>query len=140
MKRERATVANLEPHDLNVQRLPGVLARYRDPMLSRSLIEIAITALPLITLWVAMWGLMHISYWLSLILSIPAAGFLVRLFLIQHDCSHGSFFRHRVINDWVGRAIGVVTLTPYDYWKSTHAATTRLRGTSIDVAWGISIR
>jgi len=107
---------------LNVQRLPGILARYRDPKLSRSIAEIAITALPLIALWVAMWGLMHISYWLSLILAVPAGGFLVRLFLIQHDCSHGSFFRQRGANDWVGRAIGVITLTPYDYWKRTHAA------------------
>ena len=46
----------------------------------------------------------------------------MRLFLIQHDCGHGSFFRHRAINDWVGRVFGVVTLTPYDYWKRTHAA------------------
>jgi acyl-lipid omega-6 desaturase (Delta-12 desaturase) len=108
--------------ELNVHRLPGILARYRDPKLSRSLVEIAITALPLIALWGAMWGLLHVSYWLSLVLAVPAAGFLVRLFLIQHDCSHGSFFRDRGINDWVGRAIGVVTLTPYDYWKRTHAA------------------
>jgi acyl-lipid omega-6 desaturase (Delta-12 desaturase) len=107
---------------LNAQRLPGVLSRYRDPKLSRSLVEIAITALPLVALWAAMWGLLHVSYWLSLVLAVPAAGFLVRLFLIQHDCSHGSFFRHRGINDWVGRVIGIVTLTPYDYWKRTHAA------------------
>ena len=122
MTLEVVAVSNSEPPHINAQRLPGALARYRDPRLSRSLTEIAVTALPLIALWVAMWGLMHISYLLSLVLAIPAAGFLVRLFLIQHDCSHGSFFRHRVINDWVGRAIGVVTLTPYDYWKSTHAA------------------
>lgn len=116
------SVSTEELPEINAQRLPGKLARYRDPNLSRSLAEIAITALPLIALWAAMWGLMHVSYWLSLILAIPAAGFLVRLFLIQHDCSHGSFFRQRGANDWVGRAIGVVTLTPYDYWKSTHAA------------------
>ena len=103
------------------QRLPGVLARYRDPKLASSLREIAVTFAPLVALWAAMWGLMHISYWLSLVLALPAAGFLVRLFLIQHDCGHGSFFRSRAINDWVGRAVGVVTLTPYDYWKRTHA-------------------
>jgi acyl-lipid omega-6 desaturase (Delta-12 desaturase) len=106
----------------NPQTLPRLLARYRDPSLRRSLIEIAITALPLIGLWAAMWALMHVSYWLSLILAVPAAGFLVRLFMIQHDCSHGAFFRHRAINDWVGRVIGIATLTPYDYWKRTHAA------------------
>ena len=104
------------------QALPRLLARYRDPSLNRSLIEIAITALPLIGLWAAMWALLHVSVWLSLMLAVPAAFFLVRLFLIQHDCSHGAFFRTRAINDWVGRVIGVATLTPYDYWKRTHAA------------------
>src|SRR5258707_2820129 len=54
-------------------------------------------------------------------LAIPAAGFLVRLFMIQHDCGHGAFFRHRLANDWVGRVIGVLTLTPYDFWRRTHA-------------------
>jgi omega-6 fatty acid desaturase (delta-12 desaturase) len=52
---------------------------------------------------------------------VPAAGFLVRLFMIQHDCGHGSFFRHRLANDWVGRVIGVLTLTPYHFWQRTHA-------------------
>jgi acyl-lipid omega-6 desaturase (Delta-12 desaturase) len=55
-----------------------------------------------------------------LMLSVPTAGFLVRLFMIQHDCGHGSFFRHRLASDWVGRVIGVLTLTPYDFWRRTH--------------------
>ena len=50
---------------------------------------------------------------------MPAAGFLVRLFMIQHDCGHGSFFRRRL--DWLGRTLGVLTLTPYGYWRRTHA-------------------
>jgi omega-6 fatty acid desaturase (delta-12 desaturase) len=106
----------------NVQSLPRLLARYRDPSFGRSATEIAVTAIPLIALWASMWALLHVSYGLSLVLAIPAAGFLVRLFMIQHDCGHGSFFRSRAVNDWVGRVIGVVTLTPYDYWKRTHAA------------------
>jgi acyl-lipid omega-6 desaturase (Delta-12 desaturase) len=57
----------------------------------------------------------------SLLLAMPAAGFLVRLFMIQHDCGHGSFFHNRSANDWVGRVIGVLTLTPYDFWRRTHA-------------------
>ena len=106
----------------DAQRLPGILSRYRDPSLVRSLTEIAITFTPLVLLWAAMWGLTHVSYWLTLALALPTAGFLVRLFAIQHDCSHGAFFRTRAINDWVGRVFGVLTLTPYDYWKRTHAA------------------
>ncbi len=106
----------------DAQSCSRLLARYRDPSLGRSATEIAITIVPLAALWASMWALLHVSYGLSLVLAIPAAGFLVRLFMIQHDCGHGSFFRNRALNDWVGRAIGIVTLTPYDYWKRTHAA------------------
>jgi acyl-lipid omega-6 desaturase (Delta-12 desaturase) len=98
------------------------LAPYREPTLDRSIAEIAVTALPLVALWAAMWGALHISYGLSLALAPLAAAFLVRLFMIQHDCGHGAFFRNRHTNDWVGRVLGVLTLTPYDYWKRTHAA------------------
>ena len=52
---------------------------------------------------------------------VVAAGLLVRLFMIQHDCGHGAFFRHRRANDWVGRVLGVLTLTPYDAWRRAHA-------------------
>ena len=66
-------------------------------------------------------GTLDLGYWLCLLLAVPAAGFLVRLFMIQHDCGHGAFFHRRCTNDWVGRVIGVLTLTPYDFWRRTHA-------------------
>ena len=97
------------------------LLKYSRPSTSRGIFEILVTALPLAAILVAMWYLSGISYWLTLLAAIPAAGFLVRLFLIQHDCGHGSFFANRHANDWVGRIIGVFTLTPYSYWKRTHA-------------------
>jgi acyl-lipid omega-6 desaturase (Delta-12 desaturase) len=99
-----------------------LLGRYRDPSLGRSSAEIAITAFPLVLLFIAMWTSVHHGYWLALALTVPAAAFLVRLFMIQHDCSHGAFFRSRILNDWVGRSIGVLTLTPHDQWRRTHAA------------------
>ena len=68
-----------------------------------------------------MWAALGTGYWVGLLLAVPAAGFLVRLFMIQHDCGHGSFFRRRRANDWVGRVIGVLTLTPYDFWRHSHA-------------------
>ena len=98
-----------------------ILARYREPSHARSIVEIAITVGPLVLLWVLMWATLDLGYWLCLLLAVPAAGFLVRLFMIQHDCGHGAFFRHRLANDWVGRVIGVLTLTPYDFWRRTHA-------------------
>ena len=98
-----------------------LLHRYREPDHLRSMLEILITAVPFIMLWVLMWASLSFSYWLSLVIAVPAAGFLVRLFMIQHDCGHGTFFRHRWANDWVGRVIGVLTLTPYDHWRRSHA-------------------
>jgi omega-6 fatty acid desaturase (delta-12 desaturase) len=99
-----------------------ILARYREPSHARSIVEIAVTLLPLAALWGLAWAALHFGYWwLSLLLAVPAAGFLVRLFMIQHDCGHGAFFRHRLANDWVGRVLGVLTLTPYDFWRRTHA-------------------
>ena len=98
-----------------------VLARYRNPSNARSIVEIGITLVPLVLLWLLMWATLDLGYWLSMLFVVPTAGFLVRLFMIQHDCSHGSFFRHRLANDWIGRAIGVITMTPHDLWRRTHA-------------------
>ena len=98
-----------------------VLAPYRQPNHGRAALELLVTVVPLAGLWVLMWIALDISYWLALPLAVPAAGFLVRLFMIQHDCGHGSFVRSRRANDWIGRSIGVLTLTPYGYWRQSHA-------------------
>ena len=98
-----------------------ILAQYKQPDEARSILEIVITALPFIVLWIAAWAALSVGYWLTLLIAIPAAGFLVRLFMIQHDCGHGAFFHKRTVNDWVGRVIGVFTLTPYDVWRRSHA-------------------
>jgi omega-6 fatty acid desaturase (delta-12 desaturase) len=60
-------------------------------------------------------------YWTTLLLALPAAGFLTRLFIIQHDCGHGSFFESRRACEMLGGILGVLTLTPYQYWKREHA-------------------
>jgi omega-6 fatty acid desaturase (delta-12 desaturase) len=98
-----------------------VLATYRKPDRARSILELLVTGIPFVVLWVLAWLALSVSYWLTLALTVPAAFFLVRLFLIQHDCGHGSFFVTKATNDWVGRVLGVLTLTPYDYWRRTHA-------------------
>jgi len=73
-----------------------------------------------------LWGLAWLAlerglWWVALLLAVPAAGFLVRLFMIQHDCGHGSFLPSKTANDWLGRILGIFTLTPYDYWRLSHA-------------------
>jgi len=83
------------------------LAPYRRPDNKRAVIELAITIVPFVALWLTVLWLFHM---------------MVRLFIIQHDCGHGSMFSSRRANDWTGRVLGVVTLTPYEYWKNLHAA------------------
>lgn len=97
------------------------LKSYREPSLSRSILEILFTIVPFVALWATAWFALSISYVLTLALTLPAAGLLVRLFMIQHDCGHGAFFRNRNANKWVGRVLGVFTLTPYDVWQYKHA-------------------
>lgn len=97
------------------------LLAYGAPLPWRSALQLAGNALALLGLWLAMWRLAEVSYAASLLLALPAAGFVLRLFSIQHDCGHGSFFRSRRANDWVGRALSVVSLVPYSYWRSAHA-------------------
>jgi len=103
------------------QSWPLRLAKYRRPDNLRGLREIAVTASCFAALWATTWLLALLSYWLALLAVVPAAGFLVRLFMIQHDCGHGTLFTRRSVNDWVGRFLGVLTLTPYDYWRNSHA-------------------
>jgi acyl-lipid omega-6 desaturase (Delta-12 desaturase) len=106
----------------DARRWTRILGDYTTPDHARSVAELAITALPLVTLWTAAWFTFSLGFaWASWLIAIPAAGFLLRLFMIQHDCGHGTFFANPLANDWVGRVIGVLTLTPYDCWRRTHA-------------------
>ena len=97
------------------------LRPYRNPSSRRALLELAITAVPLALLWALAWLAVEHRYWWGLVFTLPAAAFLVRLFMVQHDCGHGAFFPHKAMNDWAGRVIGVFTLTPYDHWRREHA-------------------
>ncbi len=98
------------------------LTAYRTPRLGRSLAELAITAAPLLALWGAAMGSARIGWWWAAIaIAAVASLFVLRLFVIQHDCGHGAFFRSRAANDWLGRVLGVFTLTPYAYWRDSHA-------------------
>ncbi|TMV66816.1 fatty acid desaturase [Thioclava sp. BHET1] len=90
-------------------------------MLSRSVFELIVTFVPFVALWAAAWRALSVSAALAFVLALVNAAFLVRLFMIQHDCGHGSLFRNRRLCDWIGRVIGIVTLTPYDVWRRTHA-------------------
>ena len=98
-----------------------ILAKYREPNPVRSAFELAVTVGPFVVLWALAWWSMGVSYWLTLLISSINGAFLLRLFIIQHDCGHGSFFNNRTLSDWLGRVLGVLTLTPYDVWRRTHS-------------------
>ena len=88
----------------------------------RSILQLVTTAILFIVILGMMAFVLDRHYWLTLLLAVPAAGLLVRLFIIQHDCGHGSFFRSRAANDFLGRTLSLVTLTPYGSWRQGHAA------------------
>ncbi|MBL9054028.1 MAG: fatty acid desaturase, partial [Tabrizicola sp.] len=84
----------------------AVLARYREPSTRRSLWELAATLVPFVALWVLAWMALSISPWLALALGMLNGAFLVRIFIIQHDCGHGAFLANRRAQDWLGRVLG----------------------------------
>ncbi len=98
-----------------------IVSRYEKPALSRSVWQVANTVVSYGILWYLMYRSLAISYWITLALAIPAGGFLVRLFIIFHDCGHGSFFRSRKANDTLGVITGILTFTPYYQWRRKHA-------------------
>jgi omega-6 fatty acid desaturase (delta-12 desaturase) len=111
---------NPPPEESPARRWNRLLEPYKDPKTVRSLFQVANSAIPFAALWLLMlWSSQH-AYWATLLLALPAAGLLVRLFIIQHDCGHGSFLRSKGASTALGSAIGVLTLTPYHYWKRDH--------------------
>jgi omega-6 fatty acid desaturase (delta-12 desaturase) len=96
------------------------IEKYQHPSLRKSIWQIINSLVPYVGLWVAMVYSLSISYWITAALVIPAAGFLVRLFIIFHDCGHGSFFKSQRANRIVGMIFGILAFTPYDKWHNQH--------------------
>jgi omega-6 fatty acid desaturase (delta-12 desaturase) len=99
----------------------GLVAKYQKSNSLKSAWQIANTFLPFISLLYLMYLSTGINYGLTLLLAVPAAGFVIRLFIIQHDCGHRSFFSSRKANDTAGFLLSIFTLTPYHYWKKSHS-------------------
>jgi omega-6 fatty acid desaturase (delta-12 desaturase) len=99
----------------------GLLDTYAQPRLSRSLIDLATSVVPYLALMVAMVLLLPVSWPLALLLVVPAAGFLLRTFIVFHDCTHGSFMRTRRANDMLGTMLGLLVWMPYRSWQHEHA-------------------
>jgi acyl-lipid omega-6 desaturase (Delta-12 desaturase) len=97
-----------------------VVMKYNRPELRKSIWQLCNTLVPLILFWFLMVKSLQFSYWITLLLAVVASGFLIRLFIIFHDCGHGSFFRSRKANDIIGKIAGILTFTPYYKWHQQH--------------------
>jgi omega-6 fatty acid desaturase (delta-12 desaturase) len=94
---------------------------FQKPDVVRSVWQVLNSVVGYGVLWYLMYRSLAVSYWLTLALSVVAAGLLIRTFIIFHDCGHGSFFRSHKANDIVGFITGIITFTPYDKWRREHA-------------------
>ena len=97
------------------------LAPYAKPRLGRSLIDLASSVVPYLALSYLMYRMLGVSYLLVLLIAIPAAGFLMRTFILFHDCSHGSFLPSKRANAWLGAVLGILVLAPFRRWRHDHA-------------------
>ncbi len=98
-----------------------IVARYQQPSIARAVWQIVNTVVPYAFLWYLMYITVPVSWWLAAPLAVLAGGFLVRVFIIFHDCGHGSFFKSNKANHILGAVTGLLTFTPYFHWRWDHA-------------------
>jgi len=103
------------------KKLQTILARYKKPDLKRSTWQIIDSFIPYLISWYLMVLSLSVSFWLTAALAVPTAGFLIRIFIISHDCGHGSFFKSSKANNFWGMVTGFLALTPYYQWRHEHA-------------------
>lgn len=115
------SAAPTSPPPADIASIRHTLRAHQAPHHGRSAGQIAVSFACFIGLCALMYVLADVSTWLTLALALPAAGFVVRIFILQHDCGHGALFRSKRLNDWTGRLCGLVTLTPYASWRRQHA-------------------
>ena len=111
---EPKSCANAEPG------LRSLVAKYEKTSVLKSSFQILTSIGLFLVAWVGMYLSIRVSPLLTLALAIPTAGLLVRVFIVQHDCGHGAFFRTRATNDVVGKFCSLLTFTPYTHWRRHH--------------------
>jgi len=103
-----------------LQQLPALVKAYQLPDTRKAVIQMFNSFLPFVAIWVAMYLLLDVSIWLTLALAVVNGFFLVRIFIIQHDCGHQSFTKNKRANDIIGEICGLVSFMPYRYWAKSH--------------------
>lgn len=110
----------MEIKDMPV-RWQAIVAKYSTSDVWRSIWQLVNSVGPFLLMWYVMYLSLNVSYWLTLLLAIPTAGFMVRIFIIFHDCGHGSFFKSQKANEIVGYFVGILIFTPYHNWRHEHS-------------------
>jgi omega-6 fatty acid desaturase (delta-12 desaturase) len=105
----------------DAQFLREKLAPYAQPELGRSALDVVTSVVPYVALTALMYAALEVSVLLTLSIAVPAAGFLVRTFIVFHDCAHGSFLPARRANVWLGTACGLLVYSPFHSWRHEHA-------------------
>lgn len=118
-----SAAATPTPVPTNADRLywREAVARHEQPSLRYGLLDLATSVVPYMALSAAMYLSLETSVWISLALAVPAAGFLLRTFIVFHDCAHGSFMPSRRANLWLGRFTGLLVFQPFANWRHNHA-------------------
>lgn len=119
------------------------VAAFETSDIRHSLRQLINTGLPFFSLWYLAYLSLSVSYWLTLALAIPAAGFLIRIFIIFHDCCHGSFFKSKKVNAIIGTITGILTNCPYNQWRYTHnvhhATNSNLNRRGVGDVWTLTV-
>ena len=116
-------MAQVSPATSEIEHRPWqeALAPYARPHVGRSALDLATSVVPYLALSVGMYLLLGVSYPLALVLAVPATGFLLRTYVVFHDCAHGSFLPSKRGNAWLGTALGLLVFTPFVRWRHDHA-------------------
>lgn len=137
------TTATIQAPAKNDRSWEKVVLKYARPELRKSLWQIANSVIPYVLSWYAMYWSLQYSYWITLLISLLATGFLVRIFIIFHDCGHNSFFKSPDANKYVGMILGILAFTPYHKWhgqhKIHHATSANLDKRGIGDIWTMTV-
>jgi len=115
-----ASIAKPQLSITELQQLPAIVKAYQVTDRKKATIQILNSFLPFVAIWVAMYLLLDVSVWFTLALAVVNAFFLVRIFIIQHDCGHQSFTASRKTNDFLGQVCSIISFMPYRYWAKSH--------------------
>jgi omega-6 fatty acid desaturase (delta-12 desaturase) len=109
------------PDAVDARQIQEDISRFQQATRLKSIWQLVNSLVPYAGLWYLAYEALRVSFWLALPVTIIASGFLIRIFIIFHDCGHGSFFRSKRANDFWGVVTGIITFTPYHYWRANHA-------------------